>query len=80
MVAVFVGLPFLAPVLMDAGATTPAKIIYRVYAFTCHQLPERSIFFYGHEHFYSVEELETESYLPAGMSSFQRQALRWAPS
>ncbi len=80
MVALFVALPFLAPVLMEAGATGPANLIYKVYAVTCHQLPERSIFFYGHDHFYTAQDLEAEGYLPAGLSLFQRQALRWAGS
>lgn len=80
MVAFFVGLPFLAPVLMEAGATGPANLIYRVYAFTCHQLPERSIFFYGHDHFYTIQTLEAEGFLPAGASLFQRQVLRWPGS
>lgn len=80
MVALFVALPFLAPVLMEAGATGPANLIYKVYAVTCHQLPERSIFFYGHDHFYTAETLEAEGFLPAGASFFQRQALRWSGS
>ena len=53
----YVGLPLLAPVLMDAGWTTPAKIIYIVYRPLCHQLPERSYFLGGPEHVYSAEEL-----------------------
>lgn len=80
MVALFVGLPFLAPVLMEAGATVPANLIYKFYALTCHQLPERSIFLYGHDHFYTVQTLEAEGFLPAGASLFQRQVLRWAGS
>lgn len=43
----FVGLPFLAPVFMAEGLTTPGKIIYGIYSFLCHQLPERSLFFFG---------------------------------
>ena len=53
----YAGLPLLAPVLMDAGLTTPAKIIYIVYRPLCHQLPERSFFLGGQQHTYSAEEL-----------------------
>jgi uncharacterized membrane protein len=53
----YVGLPFLAPVLMDAGWTAPAKVIYFVYRPLCHQLPERSFFLGGQQHVYSAEEL-----------------------
>jgi uncharacterized membrane protein len=53
----YVGLPFLAPVLMNAGWTLPAKVIYTVYRPTCHQLPERSYFLGGDQHAYTAEEL-----------------------
>lgn len=53
----YVGLPLLAPVLMDAGWTTPAKILYTVYRPTCHQLPERSYFLGGPKYAYLSEEL-----------------------
>jgi uncharacterized membrane protein len=54
----YVGLPFLAPVLMDAGWTVPAKVIYTIYRPACHQRPERSYFLGGPAAVYSVEELE----------------------
>jgi uncharacterized membrane protein len=54
----YVGLPLLAPVLMDAGWTTPAKVIYTLYRPACHQRPTRSYFFGGPKVVYSPEELE----------------------
>jgi uncharacterized membrane protein len=77
VVAVFIALPFLAPVLMHSGATGAGALIYKIEAPTCHQLPERSIFLFGPERFYSVQELEGDGYLPAGLNIFQRQQLRW---
>ncbi len=53
----YVGLPFLAPILMDAGWTVPAKVIYTVYRPACHQRPERSYFIGGPEVVYTPEEL-----------------------
>ena len=53
----YVGLPLLAPVLMDAGMELPAKAIYLVYRPLCHQRPERSYFFGGEQLVYSEEEL-----------------------
>jgi uncharacterized membrane protein len=44
---VYVWLPFLAPVFMHWGWTGPAKAIYFVYSWLCHQLPERSFFLFG---------------------------------
>ena len=49
MLFLFVGLPFLAPVLEAIGWTVPAKAIYLAYRPTCHQLPERSYFVHGHQ-------------------------------
>jgi uncharacterized membrane protein len=42
---------------MNAGLTTPAKIIYTVYRPACHQRPERSFFLGGPQIVYSSEEL-----------------------
>jgi len=55
--ALYVGLPVLAPVLMDAGWTLPANVIYTLYRTACHQRPERSYFVGGPELVYSPEEL-----------------------
>jgi uncharacterized membrane protein len=55
--ALYVGLPILAPVLMNAGLTTPANIIYMLYRPACHQRPTRSYFIGGPQAYYSPEEL-----------------------
>ncbi|MDQ1300097.1 MAG: hypothetical protein QG637_14 [Chloroflexota bacterium] len=77
VVAVFVGLPFVAPLLMTVGLTGPAQVIYLVYRPTCHQLPERSFFLFGAQGAYSVAELEAAGALPAGLNLLQREFLRW---
>ena len=51
----YVGLPFLAPVLSRAGATGAANVIYKVYSPLCHQLPFRSWFLYGSQPYYPRE-------------------------
>ncbi|NJN82447.1 MAG: DUF2085 domain-containing protein [Caldilineaceae bacterium] len=45
--ALYVFLPFLAPILMQAGLTTPARGIYLLYSVLCHQLPDHSYFLFG---------------------------------
>jgi uncharacterized membrane protein len=52
IIFVYIGLPFLAPVLMKAGATTPANIIYAAYSPLCHQLGFRSFFLFGQQPYY----------------------------
>jgi uncharacterized membrane protein len=49
MMFVFIALPFLAPGLAAIGADLPARLIYTLYSPTCHQLPERSLFLFGHK-------------------------------
>ena len=53
----YVGLPFLAPIFMNAGYELPAKAIYTLYRPACHQRPERSYFIGGPDFVYSPEEL-----------------------
>ena len=77
IVAMFVLLPFLAPVLMHLGLDKPAGVIYLIYQPTCHQLPERSFFLFGPQGAYSVAELEAEDAIPAGTSLGQRGMLRY---
>lgn len=45
----YVFLPLLAPVLMASGFTGSSNLIYSAYRFTCHQLPSRSFFIFGHQ-------------------------------
>lgn len=47
--AIFTALPFLAPVLLAHGWTTPAALIYAAYKVTCHQMPTRSYFLEGYQ-------------------------------
>lgn len=55
---IYVGLPFLAPVLMHVGLNGPARLIYFIYHLMCHQLPERSYFLYGSKLTYSLSEIQ----------------------
>lgn len=52
VVFIYFGMAFLAPVLMKVGAVQPAKVIYKVYGFVCHQLAYRSIFLFGEQFVY----------------------------
>jgi uncharacterized membrane protein len=55
---IFAGLPFLAPIFMHIRMPGIAKIIYFVYSWLCHQLPERSYFLFGSKLTYSLDELQ----------------------
>jgi uncharacterized membrane protein len=55
---IYVGLPFLAPLFMQWGAELPARLIYTVYSFLCHQLPERSYFLFGPNVSYNLAEIQ----------------------
>src|SRR5574340_1212819 len=57
LIGLEVGLPFLAPVLMAAGLEFPARIIYGIYSFLCHQLPQRFYFLFCQQFTYSLADI-----------------------
>lgn len=60
LVLLYVGLPFLAPTLMETGAEQPARWIYRAYSPLCHQLAFRSWFLFGDQPAYPRELAGTQ--------------------
>ncbi len=54
----WVFVPFLAPVFMNIGWTGAGKAVYLIYSFFCHQLPERSFFWFGEKTMYSLSEIQ----------------------
>ena len=69
--AALAGLPWLAPALMKVGAVGPARVIYFVYRFLCHQLADRSFFLFGPKFMYSYAEL-----LPMAPDAVTKHELR----
>lgn len=55
-VLLYVGLPILAPALMKAGVTLPAKALYAMYSPLCHQFGFRSFFLFGEQPYYPLAE------------------------
>jgi len=49
-ISALAALPILAPVLLKLGLEFPAKIIYFVYSFFCHQFATRSIHIYDYQY------------------------------
>jgi uncharacterized membrane protein len=50
--------PLLAPMFMELGMSGVGRAIYFIYSFFCHQLPERSFFFFGEKTMYSLSEIQ----------------------
>ncbi|MEO8354747.1 MAG: DUF2085 domain-containing protein [Chloroflexota bacterium] len=50
--------PWLAPLFMKLGWNSAGNVVYFIYSFFCHQLPERSFFFFGDKRMYSVSEIQ----------------------
>lgn len=69
LVLLYVGLPFLAPILMFSGYSRPAAIIYRLYSFTCHQLAFRSWFLLGEQPVYPRDAAGIENLLSYGVAT-----------
>ena len=51
-VAVYLGLAFLAPVLMKVKMELPATVLYKAYSLVCHQLGFRSFYLFGEQYYY----------------------------
>lgn len=60
VIFLYVALPILAPVLMNAGVERPARVIYRVYSPLCHQMAQRSFFLFGEQSVYPREIAGTD--------------------
>lgn len=50
-------LPWLAPVLQKWGFAVPARVLYTLYSFLCHQFANRSFFLFGPQVMYDYDEL-----------------------
>lgn len=66
---VYVGLPFLAPALMKAGAQLPANVIYTAYSPLCHQLGFRSFFLFGEQPYYPRVAAGVAGVIPFGQAT-----------
>jgi uncharacterized membrane protein len=63
----YIGFPFLAPTLMEAGWTLPARAIYTIYSPLCHQFGFRSFFLFGEQPFYPLAEAKM-----SGVKTFEQ--------
>ena len=54
----WVWLPFLAPAFMHIGWSQAGRVLYFIYSFFCHQLPERSFFLFGRMPMYSLAQIQ----------------------
>jgi uncharacterized membrane protein len=74
LVLIYVGLPFLAPILMSAGYQASATSIYRFYSLVCHQLAFRSWFIFGDQPAYPRAAAGVDNLVPFGMATGQDEA------
>lgn len=66
LLLLYFGLPFLAPVFMNAGFSGLARPIYTVYGAVCHQLAFRSWFLFGEQSAYPRSAAGVEGLVPFG--------------
>lgn len=62
--AIYLFLPIAAPVMVEVGWTAPARVIYGLYSFACHQLPDHSYFLFGPDPVPLIPELEAGGMAP----------------
>jgi uncharacterized membrane protein len=54
----WVWLPWAAPILMHYGLDGAGRVVYFIYSFFCHQLPERSFFLFGPRTMYPLASIQ----------------------
>jgi uncharacterized membrane protein/glutaredoxin len=64
VIFIYLGLPFLAPILMKNNITKPAHVIYSGYSFMCHQLAFRSMFLFGEQVVYPRSTAGVDNLFP----------------
>ncbi|MBN2043613.1 MAG: DUF2085 domain-containing protein [Anaerolineales bacterium] len=69
ILVIYVGLPFLAPVLMNAGYEAAAQPIYKIYRLSCHELAFRSWFLFGEQPYYPRASAGIEGMQTYGQAS-----------
>ena len=77
-VGFYLGIAFLAPVLMKVGATTPATLIYRAYGAMCHQLAFRSWFLFGEQPAYPRSTARIEGLITYDQATGMDENDLWA--
>lgn len=70
--ALYFLLPLTAPLFMQVGLVTPARVIYGLYSFTCHQLPDHSYFLFGANPVPLMPDLEANG-MGEGLDLLQRR-------
>jgi uncharacterized membrane protein len=70
--ALYFLLPLAAPLFMQVGLVTPARVIYGLYSFTCHQLPDHSYFLFGSNPVPLMPDLEANG-MGEGLDLLQRR-------
>jgi uncharacterized membrane protein len=78
-IGLYVLLPILAPVLIAGSAPQIGRALYTIYRPACHQLPERSLFLFGPQRIYSLEELHAAGLVAEQDGPLERQRFLGAP-
>ncbi|MBN1641707.1 MAG: DUF2085 domain-containing protein [Anaerolineae bacterium] len=79
LIGLYLMLPFLAPVFMVSDAPQLGRLIYAAYRPACHQLPERSVFLFGPQTSYTLEELWALDVVDPEDNIYARQRTLGAP-
>ena len=80
LVGIYAFLPFVAPLLLSLGLTSPAAAIYYVYSYFCHQRPDRSWFIFGEQMAYCQRDaLIYPLMFLAGVAFSWRRSIRPLP-
>ena len=74
VLALYFGLPFLAPVLMKIGMQNAAQPIYSIYKISCHELAFRSWFLFGEQPIYPRASAQLDGWITYGEATGNNEA------
>jgi len=79
LAGLYVALPLLAPVLVWLNLSLPAEVIYSVYHYLCHQLPERSFFILGNQMAFCERDTALYGAIWLAGLAYGASGRRWRP-
>lgn len=79
LAGLYVGLPVMAPILVWLGLSGLAEVIYFIYSYLCHQLPQRSFFIVGNQVAFCQRDVSIYGSIFIAGLAYATTGRRWRP-
>lgn len=79
LAGLYMGLPVMAPILVWLGLSGLAEVIYLIYSYLCHQLPQRSFFIVGNQVAFCQRDVSIYGSIFIAGLAYATTGRRWRP-